>query len=91
LHGRASAVEAWTGPIRSPKRCGRAGRRFRRLQFELSLPPDASPNYQSENGELYWELDVKSDEFGRDTHERHRIEVGPAQRTAPATGASAGA
>ena len=57
----------------------------------LSLPPDASPNYQSENGELYWELDVKSDEFGRDTHERHRIEVGPAQRTAPATGASAGA
>jgi hypothetical protein len=63
----------------------------RAFQFELSLPPNAFPNYRSENGELYWELDIKSDEFGRDTHERHRIEVGPAQRTAPASGASAGA
>lgn len=61
------------------------------FQFELSLPPDAFPNYRSENGELYWELDVKSDEFGRDTHERHRIDVEPGQRTAPASGASAGA
>jgi hypothetical protein len=59
------------------------------FQFELALPPHAFPNYRSENGELYWELDVRSDELGRDTHERHRIEVGPAQRTAPAADASA--
>jgi hypothetical protein len=43
--------------------------------FELSLPADALPNYKSEHGELYWELDAKSDEAGRDTHERRRIEV----------------
>jgi hypothetical protein len=43
--------------------------------FELMVPIDALPNYESEHGELYWELDVKSDEAGRDTHERRRIEV----------------
>jgi hypothetical protein len=43
--------------------------------FELGLPPDALPNYKSRHGELYWELDVKSDESGRDTHERRRIEI----------------
>ena len=43
--------------------------------FELALPPDALPNYESSHGELYWEIDVRSDEFGRDTHERKRIEV----------------
>jgi hypothetical protein len=45
------------------------------LAFALELPVDALPNYVSENGELYWELDVKSDEMGRDTHVRRRIEV----------------
>jgi hypothetical protein len=59
------------------------------FQFELALPQDAFPNYRSENGELYWQLDVRSDEFGRDTHERRRIEVEPAQRMAPASNASA--
>jgi hypothetical protein len=44
--------------------------------FELTLPQDALPNYRSEHGELYWQVDVKSDEPGRDTHERHRIDVG---------------
>ena len=48
------------------------------FQFEIALPPDALPNYRSAHGELYWELDVRSDELGRDTHERRRIEVGPA-------------
>jgi hypothetical protein len=46
--------------------------------FELMLPADAFPNYESEHGELYWELDVCSDEFGRDTHTRKRIQVEPA-------------
>jgi hypothetical protein len=49
------------------------------FEFELSLPPDALPNYKSAHGELYWELDVKSDEAGRDTHERRRIAVHPAR------------
>ena len=43
--------------------------------FTIALPPDALPNYKSEHGELYWELDACSDEFGRDTHERKRIDV----------------
>jgi hypothetical protein len=45
------------------------------LEFALPLPSDALPNYRSGHGELYWQVDVKSDERGRDTHERHRIEV----------------
>jgi hypothetical protein len=49
------------------------------FEFELTLPPDALPNYTSEHGELYWQLDARSDELGRDTHERRRIAVEPAQ------------
>jgi hypothetical protein len=45
------------------------------LPFALDLPADALPAYRSEHGELYWEVDVKSDEMGRDTHVRRRIEV----------------
>jgi Protein of unknown function (DUF3592) len=45
--------------------------------FELGIPPDALPNYRSQHGELYWQVDVVSDEAGRDTHERRRIEVTP--------------
>lgn len=45
------------------------------LPFALELPADALPAYRSEHGELYWEVDVKSDEMGRDTHVRRRIEV----------------
>jgi hypothetical protein len=44
-------------------------------RFEIALPSDALPGFASEHGQLYWELDVKSDERGRDSHERHRIEV----------------
>ena len=47
------------------------------LAFALELPADALPAYRSEHGELYWEIDVKSDEMGRDTHLRRRIEVVP--------------
>jgi hypothetical protein len=43
--------------------------------FELALPADALPNYRCEHGELYWELDVTSERFGPDAHERRRIEV----------------
>jgi hypothetical protein len=45
------------------------------LAFALDLPGDALPGHRSEHGELYWELDVKSDEIGPDTHVRRRIEV----------------
>jgi hypothetical protein len=45
------------------------------FDFELRLPEDALPNCRSPHGELYWELDVKSDEPGRDSHESRRIEV----------------
>jgi hypothetical protein len=45
------------------------------IDFELALPLHAFPNYRSEHGELYWQVDLKSDELGRDTHERHRIDV----------------
>jgi hypothetical protein len=48
-------------------------------EFELGLPVDAPPDYKSRHGELYWQVDVKSDESGRDTHERRRIEVTPGQ------------
>lgn len=52
------------------------------FEFELALPPDAFPNYRSEHCELYWELDIKSEELGPDTHRRRRIEVAPAQPAA---------
>ena len=45
------------------------------LGFALDLPENALPGHRSEHGELYWELDVKSDEMGLDTHVRRRIEV----------------
>lgn len=59
------------------------------FDFELALPKDAFPNYRSQHGELYWQLDLKSDELGRETHERRRIEVEPAHRTPLASGTSA--
>jgi len=46
------------------------------FRFELALPPDALPNFTSRHGQLYWRLDVKSDEPGRDSHELRRIDVG---------------
>jgi len=45
------------------------------FRFELALPPEALPNFSSQHGQLYWQLDVKSDERGRDSHERRRIVV----------------
>lgn len=46
------------------------------FRFELALPPEALPNFTSQHGQLYWRLDVKSDERGRDSHELRRIDVG---------------
>jgi hypothetical protein len=45
------------------------------FEFELEVPAEALPNYRSKHGELYWQLDVTSEEPGRDTHERRRIEI----------------
>jgi hypothetical protein len=45
------------------------------LGFAFDLPKSALPRHRSEHGELYWELDVKSDEVGMDTHVRHPIEI----------------
>jgi hypothetical protein len=45
------------------------------FEFALTLPPEALPNYKSEHGELYWEVDAKSNEVGRDAHDRRRIKL----------------
>ncbi len=47
-----------------------------RFPFTFVLPGDALPAYRSENGELYWEVHVRSDELGPDTHVRKRVLVG---------------
>jgi len=49
------------------------------LRFSIQLPPDALPAHQSANGGLYWEVDVKSDELGMDTHGRFGLDVQPAR------------
>jgi hypothetical protein len=44
--------------------------------FSFTLPATAPTSAKSRNGELYWELEVKSDERGLDSHARERLEVG---------------
>jgi hypothetical protein len=44
--------------------------------FAIELPPDALPTYSSANGELFYEVEAKSDERGRDPRVRRGIEVG---------------
>ena len=53
-------------------------------EFALQLPADALPNYSSSHGELYWEVEARSDEFGVDTKSARRIDVG-AERAAAAS------
>ena len=67
-------LEVATSVSSGPLHEGRldAGASFR---FELALPPDALPNFDGDHGQLYWRLDVKSDERGRDSHELLRIDV----------------
>ena len=45
------------------------------FSFEVRLPDDALPAYRSSHGELHWEVDARSDEPGRDTHARERLNV----------------
>lgn len=44
--------------------------------FSFTLPAEAPTSAQSKNGQLYWELEVRSDEHGLDSHARCRLEVG---------------
>lgn len=44
-------------------------------QFTIGLPDDALPNLKTEHGKLWWEVDARSDERGRDTRERQTFEV----------------
>jgi hypothetical protein len=46
-----------------------------RFKFAIELPPDALPSFSSANGELFYEVEAKSDERGPDTRETKRIEV----------------
>jgi hypothetical protein len=43
--------------------------------YAVQLPADALPGYSSANGELYWEVEARSDELGPDTVTQLRIEV----------------
>ncbi len=45
-------------------------------EFSFTLPSEAPTSAKTKNGKLYWELEVKSDEPGVDTHSRRRLEVG---------------
>ena len=45
------------------------------FSFAVQLPPDALPSHSSANGELFYEVEAKSDERGLDTRESKRIEV----------------
>ncbi len=55
-------------------------------EFTVQLPPDALPGYRSSHGQLSWEVEVRSDEFGIDTVERKELELtvgGPGDRSSP--------
>lgn len=45
------------------------------FEFAIQLPPDALPGYRSDHGELYWEVEARSDKPGRDTVVERRIEA----------------
>ena len=45
------------------------------FNYAIQLPPDALPSFSSANGELFYEVEAKSDERGPDTRESKRIEV----------------
>ena len=53
------------------------------FEFEVLLPEDGTPDYRTNHSELYWELGVKSDELGLDTHESRRVEVSAKPRKIP--------
>ena len=43
--------------------------------FAIQLPSDCFPSFSTEHGELYYEVHVRSDERGSDTHAERRITV----------------
>jgi hypothetical protein len=45
-------------------------------EFSFALPEDAVPSVETKNGKLYWELELRSDEPGFDTHVRRELRVG---------------
>jgi hypothetical protein len=45
------------------------------VEFRCELPELAPPGVKGKHGELYWELEVVSDEPGFDTRARRRFEV----------------
>jgi hypothetical protein len=51
-----------------------SGQTFR---FAVRLPEDALPATSSPHGRLWWEVDVKSDELGPDTHATSELNVEP--------------
>jgi hypothetical protein len=53
-------------------------------EFSVTLPDDAVPSVETKNGKLYWELELRSDERGLDTHLRRELRVSGA--SAPAGG-----
>lgn len=44
-------------------------------RFAIALPPDAPPGLRTLHGELWWEVEARSDELGRDAIERRRVDV----------------
>ena len=66
-----SPVSVGSGPLHTGDL--RDGASYR---FQLRLPQDALPNYQSKHGRLQWLVDVQADRKLRgDEHERLPIEV----------------
>ena len=45
------------------------------FEFTLQVPADAVPSFRTPHGVVYWEVDAKSDEFGRDTHDKRQIDI----------------
>ena len=50
-------------------------------EFAIQIPTDALPTYSSAHGQLYWEVEARSDEFGIDTKESRVIDVNVEMRT----------
>jgi hypothetical protein len=44
-------------------------------EFSFTLPAEAPTSAKTGNGELYWELEARSDEHGLDSRAKRRLEV----------------
>ena len=54
-------------------------------EFAIQLPADALPTFNSAHGQLYWEVEARSDEFGIDTKESRVIDVNVERAAAAST------